>query len=200
MKRILTFILAFALGAFVLFSPVSEVVAQTDADTTVETEEFDWDAWEAEFDAAYDDTSYDYGDDYYYDDYSSISDEDAAALAIFTGVYLVVVIVFSIFWYVYMGLTLMTIAKKLNHESPWLAWIPLANIYLMVKLADLSGWMMLLMFVPLVNIGLAVYIWMKMAERRGFEMWLGILMIVPIAQLIIPGYLAWAEPKTVAKK
>lgn len=200
MKKILTFILAFALGAFVLFSPVSEVVAQTDADTTVETEEFDWDAWEAEFDAAYDDTSYDYGDDYYYDDYSSISDEDAAALAIFTGVYLVVVIVFSIFWYVYMGLTLMTIAKKLNHESPWLAWIPLANIYLMVKLADLSGWMMLLMFVPLVNIGLAVYIWMKMAERRGFEMWLGILMIVPVAQLIIPGYLAWAEPKTVAKK
>jgi hypothetical protein len=34
---------------------------------------------------------------------------------------------------------------------------------------------------------------MGVAEARGKEGWLGILMVVPILNLFLPGYLAWAD-------
>jgi hypothetical protein len=46
-----------------------------------------------------------------------------------------------------------------------------------------------------VNVVLAIYIWMELAKRRGFESWLGLLMIIPLVNFVIPGYLAFAEPK-----
>ena len=113
-----------------------------------------------------------------------------AALGIFAGIWLIMMLPL----YIYFALTLMTVANKLGVKNAWFAWIPILNIILMFQCAGLTPWLFLLMFVPLVNIIVLVYAYMKIAERRGFESWLGILMIVPIANLIIPGYLAWAEP------
>ncbi len=98
--------------------------------------------------------------------------------------------------YVYLAVCLQTIARKTGTEHGWLAWIPIANAYLMCKVAVKPGWWLLLFFIPIVNIVFMVIVWMGIAEARDKKGWLGILMIVPIANLIVPGYLAFSGGST----
>jgi hypothetical protein len=58
---------------------------------------------------------------------------------------------------------------------------------------DSCLWWFILFLIPLVNIVIAVIVWMGIAEARHQPNWWGILTIVPIANLIVPGYLAWAD-------
>jgi len=104
--------------------------------------------------------------------------------------------IITIAFYVYMAVCLQTIARKTGTEHGWLAWIPIANVYLMCKVAGKPGWWLLLFFIPIVNIVFMVIVWMGIAEARDKKGWLGILMIVPIANLIIPGYLAFSGGST----
>jgi hypothetical protein len=116
----------------------------------------------------------------------------AAGLAL-AGAFMLVFLVFFAALYVYMALALSTIAKKTKTENPWLAWIPIANIVLMLNIAKKPIWWIILCFVPLVNIVILIMVWMAIAEARGKPNWWGILMIVPVVGLIVPGYLAWAD-------
>ena len=100
--------------------------------------------------------------------------------------------IISIAIYVYLAVCLQTIARKTGTEHGWLAWIPIANAYLMCKVAGKPGWWLLLFLIPIVNIIFMVIVWMGIAEARDKKGWLGILMIVPIANLIVPGYLAFS--------
>ncbi len=101
--------------------------------------------------------------------------------------------ILSIVFYIYMAYSLQTIARKTNVENGWFAWVPFLNIYLTIKIAGQPGWWLLLLLIPVVNIVVAVYIWMRIAEAVDKPSWLGILMLVPIANLIVPGYLAFSD-------
>ena len=101
--------------------------------------------------------------------------------------------VLFVIFYAYMALCLQTIAKKKNVENSWLAWIPIANVYLMCLIGGKPAWWVILVFIPLVNIIIAVLLWMEIAGVMGKPKWLGILMIVPIANFVVPGYLAFSE-------
>src|SRR5689334_7292483 len=94
--------------------------------------------------------------------------------------------------YVYMSLALQTIADKTKTQHSWLAWIPIANLVLMLNVAKKPLWWFILFLVPLVNIVIAIMVWMAVAEARGKPTWWGILTIVPIVNLIVPGVLAWS--------
>ncbi len=103
---------------------------------------------------------------------------------------------YGIFWviaYLYYAICLMMIANKTNTPNSWLAWIPIANIYLMCKIAGKPGWWLILFFIPFVNIVIGVIVWMKIAEARNKPSWLGILMLIPFVNIIIPGYLAFSQ-------
>jgi hypothetical protein len=134
--------------------------------------------------------------------------------------------------YVWFALCLYIIAKKIGTSNPWLAWIPIANIYLMCKVAGKPGWwivffcltiilaipmsiasvmvMFLAMgggeipawFTPLtiativsglISWVLLIIIWMAIAKARHKPSWLGVLIIIPIANLVIPGILAFSD-------
>ena len=95
--------------------------------------------------------------------------------------------------YIYFALALQTIAKKTNTENGWLAWIPIANIILMLNIARKPIWWIILFLIPLVNIVMAILVWMGIAEARNKPSWWGVLMIVPLVNLIVPGYLAWSD-------
>jgi hypothetical protein len=95
--------------------------------------------------------------------------------------------------YIYTSLALMTIATKTNTENGWLAWVPIANLFLMLNIAKKPVWWILLCLLPLVNIVIFILIWMGVAEARQKPNWWGILMIVPLVGLIVPGYLAWSD-------
>ncbi len=95
--------------------------------------------------------------------------------------------------YVYMALALQTIANKTKTENSWLAWIPIANLILMLNVAKKPMWWIVLFLIPIVNIVIAIMVWMAVAEARGKPSWWGILTIVPVANLIVPGVLAWSD-------
>lgn len=101
--------------------------------------------------------------------------------------------VFFVAVYVYMALALQTIADKTKTENSWLAWIPIANLILLLNIAKKPVWWIVLFLVPVVNIVIAIMVWMAAAEARGKPSWWGVLMIVPIANLIMPGMLAWSD-------
>lgn len=96
-------------------------------------------------------------------------------------------------FYVYYSLALQTIAKKTSTENPWLAWIPIANIILMLNIAKKPLWWLLLCLIPVVNIVIFIIVWMGIAEAVKKPNWWGILLIVPLVNIIVPGYLAWAN-------
>ncbi len=132
-----------------------------------------------------------------------MSPGEAKKVAVVTGVAALILIVFSVLIYVYSSLCVYFIAKKINIEPAWLAWVPIANVFLMCKMAGLS-YMWLLgaigLFIPIVNIlaniyfiGLTIFMWYKIAIARGRPGWVGILTIIPIANLVIMGYLAFSE-------
>lgn len=120
------------------------------------------------------------------------SSDSTVPLAL-AGAMLTVILVFSAVMYVYVSLALMTIANKTGTPNGWLAWIPIANIVLMLMIAKKPIWWILLFLIPLVNIVMAIIVWMGVAEARNKPSWWGILMIVPGVNLIVPGYLAWAD-------
>ena len=102
-------------------------------------------------------------------------------------------LVFAAAGYIYVSLALQTIATKTKTENAWLAWIPIANIFLMLSIAKKPMWWFVLCLIPLVNIVIMVIVWMGVAEARGKPNWWGILTIVPVANIVVPGVLAWSD-------
>ena len=123
---------------------------------------------------------------------NAFAEPNDAPLAALGGL-LVFFLLFALAGYVYMALALQTIAQKTNTENAWLAWIPIANVVLMVMIAQKPVWWLLLFFIPVVNIVVLIIVWMAIAEARGKPNWWGIMMIVPVINLIVPGYLAWSD-------
>ena len=125
---------------------------------------------------------------------TSFAQENNNALTNGLGIGIIfVALLFGLAAYVYMSLALQTIATKTNTANAWLAWIPIANLFLMLSIAKKPMWWFLLFLVPLVNVVIAIMVWMAMAEARGKPSWWGILTIVPVANLVVPGVLAWSD-------
>jgi hypothetical protein len=107
--------------------------------------------------------------------------------------FLVICFVLTVIGYVYMALALQTIATKTKTENAWLAWIPVVNLVLMLNIGRKPLWWLLLMLIPLVNIVVAIIVWMAIAEARGKPGWWGVVLILPLIGIIVPGYLAWSD-------
>lgn len=71
-------------------------------------------------------------------DYSySAADEGALALVLsFLAAYLVIVLIVGIVCYVFTALSLYQMAKNRNIDNAWLAWIPIANAFIMGKIIN----------------------------------------------------------------
>lgn len=123
----------------------------------------------------------------------ALAQQDNRVPAAFLGGFFLIFSLFCLAIYVYTALALMTIAQKTNTENGWLAWIPIANVFLMCNIAKKPVWWIILCLIPLVNIVIFVLLWMGVAEARNKPNWWGIMVIVPVMNLIMPGYLAWAD-------
>ncbi len=102
--------------------------------------------------------------------------------------------IISIVAYIYYAYSLYVIAQKTGHEdNAWIAWIPIINIFLMLRITNEPMWWFILMLIPIVNVVIGIIIWMKIAEARNKPNWWGILLLVPFVNLIVPGYLAFSD-------
>lgn len=109
--------------------------------------------------------------------------------------------IFALAVYIYMAIATMAIARKTKTENGWLAFIPIANMYLYTKMAGVPWWTFLIAFfgslIPFIGgivfIVFFIWWWWKIAEHINRPGWWSILLIIPIVNLIIIGIMAWGE-------
>ncbi len=133
---------------------------------------------------------------------SALSDKRNSRLlgAAASGIVLLVILIISVGIYVYSSLCMAFIAQKTNQGPLWMAWVPIAQLLLMFKVANLSYWWLFIFlasFIPVIG-ALAVlafsgYLYYKVALARNKPGWVGILMLLPLANLVVLGYLAFSE-------
>ena len=116
------------------------------------------------------------------------------------GISILAAIILAIAVYVYCALALMAIANKKNIANPWLAFVPIGNVYLMTQIGKVSPFFTLgILAVAIPFIGavavavLMAFIWWKIAEAIGRPGWWGILMVAPIVNFVIIGIMAWGK-------
>jgi len=95
--------------------------------------------------------------------------------------------------YIFTSLCLFLIAKKLNVPTPWTAWIPVIQVWTFVSSANKAWWWILLLLVPIVNTIVGVYLWICITENLGRNKWLGLLMLLPLINLVFLGILAFSK-------
>ena len=95
--------------------------------------------------------------------------------------------------YVYVSFCVMKIAQKCHVENAWMAWIPIVNLWVMCQAAKKEWWWILLCFLPLINIVAFCVLWMGIAENRGKPSWVGLLILIPLVNFIMIGYLAFSD-------
>jgi len=124
-------------------------------------------------------------------------------LAIIALVGIAIGIIVLIGIYVYFALTLRAIARKMDYSKPWLAWIPIVNLFLFPILTGRSWTWGLLFFIPVVNVVFLMICLWKMLEKKGYDgKWSLILLgglsakpsfVVFVSFLVILGVLAWKK-------
>lgn len=123
-----------------------------------------------------------------------------AALMAFLGI----IVIVSLIFYIYSAICLQVIAKKTNTQNSWMAWIPIANLFLACNIGNVKYlWLLLILtgFVPLIgtlvgpicDLFLFGYIWYKIALARGKEGWVGAITVIPVVGFFTMGYLAFSK-------
>lgn len=109
-------------------------------------------------------------------------------------------IIFVLAVYAYGAYAVQLLAKKTNTPNAGLAWVPIVNIYLVLKIAGKPGWWFILVLLPLVNIVIFVMVWMAIATAVHKANWLGFLMLIPVVNFFVLGYLAFSETPTMPQQ
>ena len=119
----------------------------------------------------------------------------------------IIALILGIAIYVYFALALMTIAKKLKHKHAWLAWIPFANLALVLQLGKFHWAWVFLMLIPVVGwvaLGImSIISFWRIYEKRKYPGALSLILIgvfIPaisaiamIAHMVVMGIVAWSK-------
>ena len=106
-------------------------------------------------------------------------------------------------FYIYFSLAWMTIAKKLKYKRPWLAWIPIVNIAMMLQLGSFHWAWIFLVLIPILGwiplfVLMIISTW-RIFEKRKYPGWFSLSLIIPqiggILYLVAIGFVAWADKK-----
>jgi len=108
-----------------------------------------------------------------------------------------ILIVFCLSVYIYWAFVWMTTARKLKYKKTWLAWIPIANLFLIPILAKKKWTWGFMFLVPIANI-VFWFIWTwKIFERRKLHGFYSLALLIPsvgiLLYLIALGFLAWRK-------
>lgn len=102
-------------------------------------------------------------------------------------------IIVGIALYSYLAFSVQIIARKAETPNNWFAWIPIANMFLLLAVAKKPLWWFFLLMIPFVNVVMVILIWMGIAETLGKPSWWGVLTLIPLVGFIVPGYLAFSD-------
>lgn len=110
-------------------------------------------------------------------------------------------IAFLLAGYIYFALAWMTIGNKLKYKRSWLAWIPLANVAMMLQLGGFHWAWVFLVLIPVFGwialFVLAVIATWRIFEKRHYPGWYSLSMVIPkvgiILYLVAIGFVAWKD-------
>lgn len=72
----------------------------------------------------------------------------------------------------------------------WLAWVPILQIFQLLRIADKSPIWFLFFLFPVINLLAFLFVWMSIARRLEQPYWLGYLMLAPGVNILLLWYLA----------
>jgi hypothetical protein len=95
--------------------------------------------------------------------------------------------------YLFFSYCCMLICRKAGHPAGVLVWLPFSKVYPMLRAAGMSGWWILAMLVPVLNL-VPLVLWpLKIAKARGKSPLVGVLLLLPILNLFAFLYLAFSD-------
>jgi len=100
--------------------------------------------------------------------------------------------------YILEALILQSIYKKAGYSRPWMAWIPIVNVFPMLQLGGHSWTWIFILLIPFLGaiIFLIVYIkslW-RVFEMAGYDGALSLLTLIPFVNIIMLAIVAWEKP------
>jgi hypothetical protein len=104
----------------------------------------------------------------------------------------------TILTYIFAAWCLSRIAAKYNDPNPWVAWIPIFNLFLLARLARRPAWYAVATLIPIAGLFFAIVLLMGLAERCGRHPSYGFLLLIPLVNLIALAQLAFFEPAQVS--
>jgi hypothetical protein len=107
----------------------------------------------------------------------------------------------AVFWlffiglYLFFGWLLYRIAINAGQrQNAWWAFIPILNVFLVIKAAQKPLWWFVFFLVPFVNLIIMVILFWKVAEFCGKNGIWGVLMLVPFVNIVAMFVLAFSKP------
>ncbi|MDD3345300.1 MAG: hypothetical protein PHO34_02550 [Candidatus Omnitrophica bacterium] len=117
-----------------------------------------------------------------------------------SGTVALVIVLSFLAGYVLFSICLQLIAKKTGNGPVWMAWVPIASLFLMCKIAKLSpAWMLtcfcgLIPFIGvLLSLGFFAFFWYRIALAINKPGWMGICCVVPVVNVVILCYFAFTD-------
>ena len=108
---------------------------------------------------------------------SSLTNAEAAGLAVFVVFFYGLMFLFAIVFYVIASLALMKIFAKAG-VKPWIAWVPFYNNWKLLELGGQQGFWAVLAIVPIVSIASAIFTYIaqyhiskKLGKDGTFVLW-----------------------------
>ena len=94
------------------------------------------------------------------------------------------------FWCAW-AFSLQTLAAKTETPNGWFGWLPILNVILMIQIAQKPWWWFLLLMIPLVNIVVAIMLFMEIAYQVNKPKWLGFITVIPVVGWFVLPYMAF---------
>lgn len=106
--------------------------------------------------------------------------------------FLIGTLVFLVCLYVFWCVVLAMICDKAHQPAGFLIWIPVLQLFPLLKAAGMSGWWFLAFLIPGLNL-IAHILWcVKIAEARNKTFLTALLLILPVTNLFAMLYLAFS--------
>jgi len=87
----------------------------------------------------------------------------------------------------------MLICRKTGNAPGIMVWLPVLQVFPLLRAAGMSGWWFLAFLVPVLNLVPSILWPLRIAKARGKSIWVGILLFLPVVSLFAFLYLAFSD-------
>ncbi len=102
-------------------------------------------------------------------------------------------LVFGLAIYLFLSFCLKLICEKAGHDPGILIWIPIIQVFPLLKVAGMPAWYVILLLIPFINIVVGLMLWWKICEARKKSPWLVLILFIPLVNVLFIPYLAFSD-------